>query len=179
MLPAGTSYVSQSQTGGTSLFTLAHTGNTISNTTWNGMKVLEAVPGAGTAKFQVGASSADSISLPLTSLNTQDVQTALGAGTKIDTRTTAQDSLDQIDKALTQIDGERSTWGAMMNRLTHAADNASNVALNTSASRSRLMDTDYAQATAEMARAMILDQAGAALLSQANQQPMYVLALLR
>lgn len=154
-------------------------GNTISNTTWNGMKVLEAVPGAGTAKFQVGASSADSISLPLTSLNTQDVQTALGAGTKIDTRTTAQDSLDQIDKALTQIDGERSTWGAMMNRLTHAADNASNVALNTSASRSRLMDTDYAQATAEMARAMILDQAGAALLSQANQQPMYVLALLR
>lgn len=153
--------------------------NTISNTTWNGMKVLEAEPGAGTAKFQVGASSSDSISLPLTSLNTLDVQTALATGTKIDARTTAQDSLEQIDKALTQIDSERSTWGAMMNRLTHAADNASNVALNTSASRSRLMDTDYAQATAQMARAMILDQAGAAMLSQANQQPMYVLALLR
>jgi flagellin len=66
-----------------------------------------------------------------------------------------------------------------MNRLTYAADNASNVSLNSSASRSQIMDTDYAKATAEMARAMILDQAGAAMLSQANQQPYYVLALLR
>lgn len=154
-------------------------GNTITNTTWNGMKVLEAEPGAGTAKFQVGASSADSIALPLTSLNTSDVATAIGAGTSINSQASAQASLSNIDDAITQINGERSTWGATMNRLTYAADNAANVSMNSSASRSRIMDTDYAQATADMARAMILDQAGVAMLSQANQQPMYVLALLR
>jgi flagellin len=65
-----------------------------------------------------------------------------------------------------------------MNRLTHAADNASNVSLNSQASRSRIMDADYAQATAELARSMIINQAGSAMLSQANQQPYYVLALL-
>ena len=154
-------------------------GNTITNTSWNGMKVLEAEPGSGTAKFQVGASSADAIALPLTSLNTSDVATAIGSSTLIDSLANAQASLSTIDDAITQINGERSTWGATMNRLTHAADNATNVSMNSAASRSRIMDTDYAQATAEMARAMILDQAGTAMLSQANQQPMYVLALLR
>jgi flagellin len=63
--------------------------------------------------------------------------------------------------------------------LVYAADNATNVSMNTSASRSRIMDSDYAQTTADLARAMILDQAGAAMLTQANQRPMYVLALLR
>lgn len=154
-------------------------GNTITNTTWNGMKVLEAEPGSGNAKFQVGASSADSIALPLTSLNTSDVATAIGSGTLIDSLVNAQASLGDIDNAITQINDERSTWGATMNRLTYAADNAANVSMNSAASRSRIMDTDYAQATADMARAMILDQAGTAMLSQANQQPMYVLALLR
>jgi flagellin len=54
-----------------------------------------------------------------------------------------------------------------------------NVSMNSSASRSRIMDTDYAQTTADMARALILNQAGSAMLSQANHQPMLVLALLR
>jgi flagellin len=87
-------------------------------------------------------------------------------------------AIDLIDKAMVQIDGDRSQWGAMMNRLTHAADNASNVSMHSSASRSRIMDTDYSQTTAELARSMILNQAGTAMLSQANQQPYYVLALL-
>ena len=65
-----------------------------------------------------------------------------------------------------------------MNRLVHAGDNAMNVSQNLSQSYSRIMDTDYAQATAELARTMILDQAGSAMLSQANQKPYYVLALL-
>ena len=155
-------------------------GNAISNTSWNGMKLLDGGVGSGgKVNFHVGASSADSIELPLATLNSNDVQAALANSVAIDSQSKATDSLDLIDKAMAQIDGERSTWGAMMNRLTYAADNASNVSMNTSASRSRIMDADYAQATAEMARAMILDQAGSAMLSQANQQPMYVLALLR
>ena len=158
-------------------------GNTISNTSWNGKKLLDL--GAGSSKtvyFHVGPASDDNITLPLASLNSGDLKIALGTTAttvSIDSHSNAKNSLALIDKAITQIDTERGTWGAMMNRLTYAADNATNVSMNTSASRSRIMDADYAQATAEMARAMILDQAGSAMLSQANQQPMYVLALLR
>jgi flagellin len=111
-------------------------------------------------------------------MNTVDVAAALASTTAIETRDKATAAIDLIDKAMVQIDVERSGWGAMMNRLTYAADNASNVSMNTSASRSQIMDTDYAQATAELARSMIMNQAGTAMLSQANQQPYYVLALL-
>lgn len=155
------------------------TGNTISSTTWNGMKLLEGAAGtAGEVSFQVGAGSTDAIKLPLATLNSADVAAALANTVKIDSRTGATASIDLIDKAFKQIDGERSKWGAVMNRLTHAADNATNISLNTSASRSRILDADYAQTTADMARSLILNEAGTAMLSQANQQPYYVLALL-
>ena len=155
------------------------TTNTISNTSWNGMKLLKGEAGsAGTVNFHVGASSADSIALPLADMNSDDVAAALAATVLISDRTNATAAIDLIDKAMVQIDGDRSRWGAMINRLTHAADNASNVSMHSSASRSRIMDTDYAQTTAELARSMILNQAGTAMLSQANQQPYYVLALL-
>jgi flagellin len=62
--------------------------------------------------------------------------------------------------------------------LVHAGDNATNVSMHLTESNSRIKDTDYAQATAELARSMIMNQAGSAMLSQANQQPYYVLALL-
>jgi flagellin len=154
-------------------------GNTINNTTWNGMKLLDGEAGsAGTVNFQVGANSTDSIALPLASLNTSDLATALANANTISTRDDAVASIDLIDLAIEQIDGERTQWGAVINRLTYSADNANNVSMNTSASRSRVMDTDYAQATADLARSMILNQAGTAMLSQANQQPYYVLALL-
>lgn len=155
------------------------TANTVTNTSWNGMKLLKGEAGtAGVVKFHVGAGSTDSIALPLADLNSVDVAAALAGSVEIGSRDKATAAIDLIDKAMVQVDGERSQWGAMMSRLTHAADNASNVSMNTSASRSRIMDTDYAQATAELARSMIMNQAGTAMLSQANQQPYYVLALL-
>lgn len=153
--------------------------NSISNTSWNGMKLLDLGVGSSTnLNFHLGASSNDSVVLPLASLNSGDVQSALANGVNVSTQSVAVTSIGMIDKAINQIDTERGKWGDMMNRLTHASDNATNVAMNSSASRSRIMDADYAQATAEMARALILNQAGSAMLSQANQQPMYVLALL-
>lgn len=158
----------------------AQLGNVISNTTWNGMKVLDGEPGSGgTVKFHVGASSADSISLPLATLNSSDVSSVMAGSVTISSQANSQTSIGLIDNALKQIDGERVKWGAMMNRLTYSAENASNVSINTSASRSRIQDTDYAQATAELARSLILNEAGSAMLSQANQKPYYVLALLR
>lgn len=153
----------------------------LDNTEWNGMKALKGEAGdAGTVSFQVGASSADSFSLDMTSLDTgslADAQTL--ASINLATRSGATNALSTIDDALTELDQARSLWGATANRLVYAADNATNVSMNTSASRSRIMDSDYAQTTADLARAMILDQAGAAMLTQANQKPMYVLALLQ
>lgn len=153
--------------------------NTIKNTTWNGMKVLDGEPGSGgTVSFHVGASSADTIVLPLATLNSSDVSNVLAGAVTISNQANAQSSVSLIDNALKQIDGERVKWGAMINRLTYSADNAANVSLNTSASRSYILDTDYAQATAELARSLILNEAGSAMLTQANQRPYYVLALL-
>lgn len=153
--------------------------NTIKNTTWNGMKVLDGEPGSGgTVSFHVGSSSADTIALPLATLNSSDVSNVLAGAVTISNQANAQSSVSLIDNALKQIDGERVKWGAMINRLTYSADNAANVSLNTSASRSYILDTDYAQATAELARSLILNEAGSAMLTQANQRPYYVLALL-
>lgn len=155
--------------------------NILSNTEWNGIKALKGEAGtSGSVSFQVGASSSDAFVLDMSSLDTgslADAQTT--ASIDISTRSGATNALSTIDDALTEIEQARTVWGATANRLVYSADNATNVSMNTSASRSRIMDADYAQSTADLARAMILDQAGAAMLTQANQKPMYVLALLR
>jgi len=155
--------------------------NVLSNTEWNGIKALKGEAGtSGSVSFQVGASSSDAFVLDMTSLDTgslADAQTT--ASIDISTRSGATNALSTIDDALTEIEQARTVWGATANRLVYSADNATNVSMNTSASRSRIMDADYAQSTADLARAMILDQAGAAMLTQANQKPLFVLALLR
>jgi flagellin len=73
----------------------------------------------------------------------------------------------------------RAKLGAYINRLTSAADNMTQVSQNLSESRSRILDTDYAQVTTELARTQIIQQAGTAVLAQANQASQAVLSLLR
>lgn len=156
----------------------AEMNNIIQNTQWNGMRILDGGAGSsGTVTLQVGAQGADRVTVDMSSLNSGAVSSAQSID--ISTRDGANSALATIDSAIAQIDESRGRWGAVVNRLTYAADNAANVSLNSQAARSRINDTDYAKATAELARTMILDQAGAAMLSQANQQPYYVLALLR
>ena len=87
--------------------------------------------------------------------------------------------LTRIDNALDRINAHRATLGATINRLEYAADNLSNVSQNTSASRSRILDADYAAETTELARTQIIQQAGTAMLSQANQMAQSVLSLLK
>jgi flagellin len=87
--------------------------------------------------------------------------------------------ISTLDTALSAIDSYRSKLGATINRLTYAADNLTNVSTNTAASRSRILDTDYAKATTELARTQIIQQAATAMLAQANQAPQSVLSLLR
>lgn len=151
--------------------------DTVANTTWNGMKLLDGTVGnAGTVGYHVGAAANDGVSVTYADfdLAAQPLTTARS----INTGANATSALSSIDGAINQISSARATWGSAMNRLVHAGDNAANVSMNLSESNSRIVDTDYAQATSELARSMILNQAGSAMLSQANQQPWYVLALL-
>ena len=88
-------------------------------------------------------------------------------------------ALYAIDEAIDNVNADRAAIGAAINRLEYAADNLANVSQNTSASRSRVLDADYASETTELARTQIIQQAATAMLSQANQQAQSVLALLK
>ena len=88
-------------------------------------------------------------------------------------------ALGSLETGLNTVSSARATLGAVISRLTSAGDNLTNVAQNLTESRSRIRDADYAQATTELARTMIIQQAGTAVLAQANQLPNTVLALLR
>ena len=98
-----------------------------------------------------------------------DISTVAGANTAIAI----------MDAALTQVDGLRADLGAVQNRFESVISNLSNVSENSSAARSRIQDADFAQETANLARAQILQQAGISVLAQANAQPQNVLALLQ
>jgi len=101
--------------------------------------------------------------------------------TRIDISSSANSSfaVTQLDKAIQGVSNERATLGAYMARLTHSADNLTNVAQNTDQSRSRIEDADYAVETSELARTQIISQAATAMLAQANQSKQGVLSLLQ
>jgi flagellin len=93
--------------------------------------------------------------------------------------TNSNTSIQELDVAINRINTERAGLGAVINRLTYAVDNLANVSQNTSESRSRIIDTDYAKASSELARTQIISQAATAMLAQANQSPQSVLQLLQ
>ena len=97
----------------------------------------------------------------------------------IQNNTDSNTSIRELDTAINRINTERAGIGAVINRLTYAVDNLANVSQNTSESRSRIMDADYAKASSELARTQIISQAATAMLAQANQQPQTVLQLLQ
>ena len=97
----------------------------------------------------------------------------------IDTDVGANSAIAALDTAINGINAQRAVFGAGMNRLEYAIDNLTNVSQNASASRSRIEDANYAAETTELARTQIIQQAGTAMLTQANQQAQSVLALLK
>ena len=101
------------------------------------------------------------------------------AGAGVQNQTDSQKAIQTMDAALQIVNKQRSNAGATINRLTYAADNLTNISTNTAASRSRILDADYAKTTTELARTQILQQAATAMLAQANQNPQSVLALLK
>jgi flagellin len=134
------------------------------------MNLLDGIVGnAGTVGYHFGAMSNESVSVVYADfdLAAQPLTTVRA----INNQANASSALTSIDGAVDQISSARATWGAAMNRLVHAGDNASNVSMNLAESSGRIMDTDFAQATAEFARSLIMKEAGSAMLSQGNQQP--------
>ena len=97
----------------------------------------------------------------------------------ITTTPDASDSLAALDIGIDTINSSRADIGAMINRLTYAVDNLTNVSQYTSASRSTIQDADYAKASSELARTQIIQQAATAVLAQANSQTQTVLKLLQ
>jgi flagellin len=147
-------------------------------TTWNGVEIL----GSGTTtafSFQVGNATADQVALTFKDINSAVVTASVVSTDSVSTVALAQAALTDIDDDIAALDTYRSSLGSMVNRLTYAVDNMTNVATNTEASRSRILDTDYAAATTELARSQIIQQAATAMLAQANQSPSSVLSLLK
>jgi flagellin len=157
------------------------------NTQWNTMNVTGSFASASlsSAKFQVGANADQVITVAfkniqgLSGMTIALTQAASTDGMGLSTLTRANAAITTIDTALKSLDAYRADLGAKINRLTYAADNLMNVSQNQSASRSRILDADYAKASTELARSQIIQQAATAMLAQANQQPQAVLQLLQ
>ena len=164
------------------------------NTQWNGGNILDGQANgtSATVKFQVGANGGQTVAVNFGNMTqgvVASVSGAMGAlassastidaNTSASAITTGATAVTQLDSAITSVNSQRATFGAAMNQLTYAVDNLSNVKVNAEAARSRVLDTDYAKETSELARTQIIQQAGTAMLAQANQLPQTVLSLLQ
>jgi|APMI01.1.fsa_nt_gi flagellin len=161
----------------------------LGGTTFNGKAVL--ATDSGTQTFQVGANTTanDRIDIVTANMTTDATITAVagtdntGAGRAVIDNTAVGTAIDavigNIDTALDTVNGQRATLGASQNRFDAVISNLQVAVENQSASRSRIMDADFASETANLSRAQILQQAGNTMVAQANQLPQQVLALLR
>jgi len=149
----------------------------ISGTEFNGTAVLA----DGTAKvFQVGPNNSanDQISITVTDMSA-DADVAAVTATNITDVTNSQGAIDLVDTALDVVNAERATLGAAQSRMETAVRSLEVTRENTAAARGRIMDADFAAETANLTRAQILQQAGVAMLAQANTLPQSALALLQ
>ena len=150
------------------------------NTQWNGMDLLNgsggSAGGLSAYTFQIGANANQTITVAVPDMSTSSLSIdALTIGTVAD----AIDSVTALDDAISILNTRRSVIGSAINRLTYTIENLDSISQNAQMSRSAVADTDYAKATSDLARSQILQQAGTAMLAQANQQPNMVLALLK
>ena len=151
------------------------------NTQWNGSDIIDGTAGSsGTVTFQVGANASQSITVAFGDMTDASGATMASVATgDVDTASNAGTAIGVLDTAIEAVSNQRAVFGAASNQLEHAVDNLTNVKINAEASRSRILDTDYTESTAELVRTQIIQQAGTAMLAQANQLPQTVLALLQ
>lgn len=149
------------------------------STQFNGQYVLNGTSAA--LDFQVGVDNTANDRITVDVSATDTTATTLGvnaAATDITTKVDAQGSLALIDNAIDLVNGYRGDLGAIQSRFEYTIANIMNISENVSAARSRIMDADIAMETANMTKANILQQAGVAVLAQANQIPSLALSLL-
>ena len=141
-------------------------------TRFNGTTLLT---GAATLTFQIGANNiAAEDQLTVTTGNI-----ALTGGAAMATQAGAQAAIDLLDADIGAVASLRATFGSMQSRFESVISNLQIAAENQSAAKSRIMDADFAAETSALTRAQILQQAGTAMLAQANQMPNNVLQLLQ
>jgi flagellin len=162
---------------------------TLGGTQFNGVTILSST---GSNNFQIGANnntlidrlSFDNYAWTSVAAITNVTGNAVITGTQtptmqITTQANAQSAIAGIDTALNEINSQRATWGARQNRFENVVSNLMSAVENQVAARGRIVDADYASETASLSRASILQQAGNAMVAQANQLPQQVLSLLR
>ncbi len=155
---------------------------TLNATKFNGQAILSGA--AGSQTFQIGsdATSYDQLAITTTNMATATNVIAVTATTGVISGSTggnAMAMITAIDSALTTVNSERSTYGAVQNRFEAIIANLQVASENQTAAKSRIMDADFAAETAALTRTQILQQAGTAMLAQANQIPQQVLQLLK
>ena len=159
----------------------------LEGTSFNGTKLFAAL---ATMTFQVGANNAttDQIAVVTANLTTETSMTGIlggGAGgggaaaADIKDVGKSREALDKLDKMLATVNAKRAEFGATQNRFEAVIQTLQVSAENQTAARSRIMDADFASETASLTRSQVLQQAGTAMLSQANSLPNNVLSLLR
>ena len=143
-------------------------------TKWNDQSLLTT---ATNFVFQAGKDNTQTITATIADMG------AVGLGIttvlSVATVTGSALSITALDTAIGTINTQRASIGAAINQMTYAVDNLSNVSSNAAASRSSIMDTDYAAASTQLSKTQIIQQAATAMLAQANQQPQAVLSLLK
>ena len=157
----------------------------LGGTAFNGKHMLGA--DATTMNFQVGANTTvnDTVSIATTNMTTaSQISAVTGSSTASIGNSTASGGaigkvINNIDSAINDVNDTRATFGASESRFDSIISNLQSGVENQSAARSRIMDADFASETANMSRAQVLQQAGTAMIAQANQQPQQVLSLLR
>jgi flagellin len=133
------------------------------------LTAAETITVGGSSPAAIGFGAGGTLALGSSALNSASVTTVANANTAI----------GRVDAALTSVSSLRSTFGAIQNRFESTIASLSAVSENLEASRSRILDADFAAETAALTKAQILQQAGVAILAQANAAPQSVLALLR
>ena len=162
---------------------------TLGGTKFNGQSILAAT---ADTTFQIGANNTTDVDrISVTAFNwttntdiTGVISGAVITGTDVPTQqitdiTTSQSAIAGIDAAINAVNSQRANFGAVQNRFDNVVANLAVASENQAAARSRITDADYAAETANLSRSNILQQAGNAMVAQANQLPQQVLALLR
>ena len=129
--------------------------------------------------LQIGALNRQKISITINAMSATGLGISAGTNNKVDTFADAGKAMSTFQKAISKVSSQRSSLGALQNRLEHTVANLDNVAENTQSAESRIRDTDMAEEMVEYSKNNILAQAGQSMLAQANQSTQGVLSLLQ